>query len=238
MNSKKIVIIGFFAFIVIILLLTLIFNWFWSGLGDDPSRYKILPLTNDLNDFKDYASLYIPLISFGATIFAGFVVFLVFNDWKVQHNQNIDSKYYDQALESFKNISITVRKFKTLYEECNYISENGRCIDIQYFQSKYKDNKNELLLNLDIFQSELIFLKNLNQNTTEQSKIESIFLNYIKKSKENINNKDIIHNFYNSYTEYEEFEEDLKKSSVDQGKLILDNMKFIVDFLNSKIKVK
>lgn len=181
---------------------------------------------------------FIGFLTIIAYIITPIVAIFGFFSWKDQHNQNIDSKYYDQALERFKKISTTVRKFKTLYEECNYISINGRDIDILYFQEKYKDNKNELLLNLDIFHSELIFLQNLNQDITEKSKIESIFNNYIQESKTKLDEKDIIHNFYNSYTDYEEFEEDLRKSSEDQGKLIINNIKFIVDFLNSKIKVK
>ena len=80
---------GLVAFIGIMLLLTTIFNWFWTGLGTDPTRTFYAPFTNNFSDFKEYAALYIPLISFGATLFAGFVVFLAFNDWKEQHNKTV-----------------------------------------------------------------------------------------------------------------------------------------------------
>lgn len=235
-KSRKIPLLGISALFLIITSLTITFNWFWSGLGTDPTKYIKLPLTKSETEFKDYATLYIALLSFGASLFSGLVVFLVFNGWKNQHNKNIDAKYYDQALQSFKNISITVRKFKTLYEECNYISKKNMNIDIQFFQNKYKNYKNDFLLNLDIFQSELIFLQTLNKDSKDHYKIEDIFQNYIIKSKEKMNEKDIDFSFYNSYTNYKEFEEDLRKSSEDQASLIINNIKSIVNFLESKIK--
>lgn len=130
MSSKTIAAIGFFAFIGIMGCLTAAFNWFWSGLGDDPSRYKILPLTNDLNEFKDYAALYIPLISFGATLFAGFVVFLVFSDWKEQHNKKIIS---DEA----KQLLISVDK--EILEFSNIVSNLKRLDPNKKIQSQYDE---------------------------------------------------------------------------------------------------
>lgn len=88
-KSTKIPFIGLISFISIIGLLTAIFNWFWTGTGDDPTRSFYSSFTTNFNDFKDYATLYIALLSFGATMFAGFAVFLVFNDWREQHNQTI-----------------------------------------------------------------------------------------------------------------------------------------------------
>ena len=237
MSSKKIACIGLVAFIGIIGSLTAAFNWFWSKLGTDSTSHMLLPFTTNFNDFKEYATLYIPLISFGATLFAGFVVFLVFNDWKAQHNQSVDSKYYSQALENFKNISSTVRKFKILYEKCNYINTNNHSSDIEFFKEKYIEIKNELIQNLDIFQNDLIFLQNLNKNNSEITTIESIFINYINKSKQKLTDQDISLKYYNNMTNYEELEKNLKDISTTQGKLILDNIESIVYFLNSKIKV-
>ncbi|MCK4090706.1 hypothetical protein HCY66_11580 [Acinetobacter radioresistens] len=92
MKSKRIALIGLITFLAIILFLTAIFNWLWSGTGSDPTRSFYLPFTNDFSEFKDYATLYIALLSFGATMFAGLVVFLVFNDWKEQHNTTVMSE--------------------------------------------------------------------------------------------------------------------------------------------------
>lgn len=89
MKSKKIACLGFLAFIGIILFSTAIFNWFWTGTGESSSRSFYAPFTNDFNEFKEYAALYIALLSCCATAFAGFAVFLVFNDWKDQHNKTV-----------------------------------------------------------------------------------------------------------------------------------------------------
>lgn len=229
---------GLTTFLAILVFLTAIFNWFWTGTGADPTRTFYAPFTNNFKEFQEYATLYIALLAFGATMFAGLAVFLVFSDWKEQHNQSVDAKYYTQALESFKKISTTVRKFKTLYEKCSYINNNDHNSDIEYFKEKYQSIKDELLQNLDSFQSELIFLQSLNQDDFEISVIEIIFSNYIKISKDELTNTDISLKYYNSMTDYEALEEDLKNISEIQGGLIINNIKFIVEFLNSKIKAK
>lgn len=235
MKSKTIALIGLAAFVAIMGFLTIAFNWFWSSLGKDPSPYTILPFTNDLNEFKDYAALYIPLISFGATLFAGFVVFLVFNDWKDQHNKAIDSKYYSQALDNFKNTSTSVSKLKTLYDEYCTIEENNEP-HIETFKNKFKNIKSETLQNLSLFQNDLIFLQNLNQDNDTFSKLESIYTNYISLSKGSISQEKISLDFYNSYTDHEKFKNDLLSISKFQGELIKNNIKEIVKFLESKIK--
>lgn len=89
MKSKKIALIGLITFLAIILFLTAFFNLLWSGTGSDPTRSPILPFTNNIDELKDYATLYIALLSFGGTMFTGLVVFLVFNDWKDQHNKTV-----------------------------------------------------------------------------------------------------------------------------------------------------
>lgn len=89
MKSKKVALIGLLTFLAIIFFSTAIFNWFWTGTGNSKVRYFYAPFTNDFNEFKDYATLYISLLSCCATIFAGLVVFLVFNDWKDQHNKTV-----------------------------------------------------------------------------------------------------------------------------------------------------
>lgn len=128
MNSKKIATIGFLAFTGIMVCLTAAFNLLWSGLGDDPNRYSILPLTNDLSEFKDYAALYIPLISFGATLFAGFVVFLVFSDWKEQHNKKIIS---DEAKQLLVSVDREILEFSNIVSNLKRLDPNNK-IQSQY----------------------------------------------------------------------------------------------------------
>lgn len=227
--------IGLVAFIGIMGCLTAAFNWFWSGLGKDPTHYYVLPFATTFNDFKEYAALYIPLISFGATLFAGFVVFLVFNDWKEQHNQSVDSKYYSQALESFKRFSISVNKFNRLYEEyCDIPVE--REPNIEFFQKKHLKIRSEALENLANFQGDLIFLQSLSTDQLVISTLEQFFQQYIKVAKSELSKDPIPLNFYNSYTDHEQFKTDLYNNSYEQGQLVGKHLKNIVQFLNSKIK--
>lgn len=116
-------VVGVTALLAIIGFLTIIFNWYWSGLGEDSSRHFILPLTKDGDEFIQYTTLYIYLITFGATLFAGLAVFLVFNDWKDQHNAKLCS---DIAQRIWKNLDLVStstedpsRKFNRIWEISN-----------------------------------------------------------------------------------------------------------------------
>lgn len=137
--------VGVTAFLAIIGFLTIIFNWYWSGLGQDPSRQFILSLTNDKTEFIEYTTLYIYLISFGATLFAGLAVFLVFNDWKEQHNTNIEKEYlkeiFDELRKYNKSVFLHVEKAKRfIVLENNF--NTGKLFeipkeDIKEFQNSY-----------------------------------------------------------------------------------------------------
>jgi len=125
-KANKIPLLGFLAFLLIMIFLTIIFNWFWSGLGADPTNHVRLPFTTNENEFKDYATLYIALLSFGASLFAGLVVFLVFTDWKDQHNTEIENGYIQKILEE-------LRKLTEIHEHLGEI-----------FEDFYNDNKDIL----------------------------------------------------------------------------------------------
>lgn len=232
-KELPIALVGVTAFLAIILFLTIIFNWFWTGLGDDPTHYYFPSITKVEQEFKDYATLYIALLSFGATLFAGLAVFLVFNDWKEQHNQSVDSKYYEKALDSFKSLSSTVRNFKVLYDEIRYINISHNA-DATFFKDKYTVVKNELVKNLDQFQGELVFLQHL--NFKEKETIEKIFNNYINKARNELEIQDISLKYYNSSESHLDIQNDLYNISSKQGKLVSENIESIVDYLNSKIK--
>lgn len=110
LSTTKIAIIGFFSFLSVILFLTIIINLYWSGLGKDHSRSIILPLTNNIEEFKDYATLYIALLSFGASLFAGLAVFLVFSHWREQKQYELEKQYAEQILNITNTIDIIINK--------------------------------------------------------------------------------------------------------------------------------
>lgn len=229
MFSKKISAIGFFAFIGIMVFLTAVFNLFWTGTGGDPTRTAYAPFTNDFNEFKEYAALYIPLISFGATLFAGFVVFLVFNDWKVQHNQNIESKYYNQALESFKNISNSINNIKSLVDESGMdINERADLL-----ANKYIEIRREYLKNLKDMQNQIIFIDLMQENT----ELENIIFPFIFQAKQRIITLDCDEStLLQMNTDFNLLYNSIRDESYFHGNLIKDNIKTIVNILHSKIK--
>ena len=229
---------GFWGAVALILIAVLIFNQLWTGLGENPKTQLLPQITKDYEEFKDHATLIIALIAAIGSILSSLLIILFYDAWKDQHNQGIDSKYYSQALESFKNTSTSVGKFKTLYEEYCAIKGKNQEPNIKFFQDKFKKIKEETLQNLGIFQSDLIFLQNLSQDEFIISKLENIFNTYISVSKNSLSEEKLSLDFYNSYTDHEKFKEDLFDISMFQGKLVIDNIKNIVHFLDSKIKAK
>lgn len=229
-------VVGLTTFLAILVFLTAIFNWFWTGTGVYKTRTFYAPFTNDFKEFQDYATLYIALIAFGASMFAALAVFLVFNDWKDQYNQSIDSKYYDNALEAFKDISITVRQFKLTYEKCKNLNDNGEYVDILQFIQEHAQTRTNLLLNLDKFQGELIFLQNLTNNEEKINQIEQVFTTYISEANRKIKASVILTKNYSITNADVEMENDLSDISTEQGTLIKDNIKSITTFLNENIK--
>lgn len=119
-KSLPISVVGLTTFLTILGFLTAIFNWFWTGTGSDPKRTFYASFTNNFEEFQEYATLYITLLGFGATMFAGLAVFLVFNDWKEQHNAKLCSDIAQRIWNKLDLVSSLIyepsRKFNRLWE--------------------------------------------------------------------------------------------------------------------------
>lgn len=187
LKSLPIGLTGLVAFIGIMLLLTSIFNWFWTGLGTDPTRTFYAPFTNKFIDFKEYAALYIPLISFGATLFAGFVVFLVFNDWKEQHNKTVISTEAKELWHKFKSLEKKTHALEEIYLRSRQIQE------LVYFKG---------VPDLDKETSDLI-------NEYDKSYPE---LNYFTELANDTNNN-VHQNYYGAIKAYREYIETIERNT-------------------------
>ena len=174
LKSFPIGLTGLVAFIGIMLLLTSIFNWFWTGLGTDPTRTFYAPFTNKFIDFKEYAALYIPLISFGATLFAGFVVFLVFNDWKEQKRYDLEHKYADNSLTILNTIFKELNSRYAHFQIENLLDDN-QLVAINEIH-KYKYDLNAHLYELSANSKILIDLKSKLLNEEDVNKLENASL--------------------------------------------------------------
>lgn len=149
--------LGLTAFLSIMFFLTLLFNYYWSGLGADATREWLLPPTRNKEEFIEYATLYIYLISFGATMFAGLAVFLVFNDWKEQHNK---SHLAIEAKECIKTINqaIGILSFissgiKRLDNDKKIEEQDKDFIEILDQFSKLSNNINETISKSSLFRN-------------------------------------------------------------------------------------
>jgi hypothetical protein len=148
-KSLPVSVVGLTTFLAILVFLTAIFNWFWTGTGIDPTRTFYAPFTNEFKEFQDYATLYIALLAFGATMFAGLAVFLVFNDWKEQHNTSIETEYKKEILKIARKIRPIENKYQRMFTDYHLYKGNPEFslpikIDMDD-ASALVDNANELL---------------------------------------------------------------------------------------------
>lgn len=225
--SKKIPLLGLVTFLLILLFLTIIFNWYWTGLGNDLSHDPFPSFTRDKKEFIEYATLYIPLISFGATMFAGLAVFLVFNDWKVEHNKKIESEYYQEAVQIMKAISGNIHTMKLISDNL-HLDINGYT---QPHAEDYISTKKKYLENLDALQNQIIFIDLLNRN----SELAQTIFPFINKARLTIQGLDCSSDTI-SRSPYDMLCDILIKEVTYHGNLIKDNLPKILFVLHSKIK--
>lgn len=97
--------LGFF--VLLFLAGTLIFNSFWSG--------KPFPSwATEHNDIKDYATVYISLLSFLGTIYAASLVIYAYDGWKEQHNTQLETDYKKDILRVTRKIAPLENKYSTI----------------------------------------------------------------------------------------------------------------------------
>ncbi|WP_191112917.1 hypothetical protein [Acinetobacter lwoffii] len=173
-KGLPVAVVGLAAFLSIILFLTLLFNRYWSGLGADPTREWLLPLTRDKQEFIEYATLYIYLISFGATMFAGLAVFLVFNDWKEQKRYDLGHKYADNSLTILNTIFKELNSRYAHFQIENLLDDN-QLVAINEIH-KYKYDLNAHLYELSANSKILIDLQSKLLNEEDLNNLENASL--------------------------------------------------------------
>lgn len=200
--------VGVAAFLAIIGFLTIIFNWYWSGLGEDPSRDFILPLTTEKTEFIEYTTLYIYLLSFGATMFAGLAVFLVFNDWKDQHNASVYSNFGIEALNKLKKLTYSLASFHDLainlsrVESFSFPNIDKKKEAINNIFNEYIENRQTLMKSKAELVHDISFISKLNDDvnllrvTLDEIKkiddqIQKFNIYIVSKKSSKLNNQEI-----------------------------------------------
>ncbi|MCI3879786.1 hypothetical protein [Acinetobacter higginsii] len=109
------------------------------------------------------------------TLAAAYIASKLFNDWKLQHNKSIESIYYQEALNSFKQVSLKVRELKVLHSDCVTQIEAEGYVNVLDFLGKYRKIRAEIINYLDSFQSTLIFLQTMSEKDEERENLEIIY---------------------------------------------------------------
>lgn len=130
---------GFITLLVLMFILTILFNWLWTGTGASGQRTAFPSISSDFTEFKEYATLYISLLSFGAAMFAGLAIFLVFHDWKDQHNKTVFSSMAKDIfnLLNFERKFLNDAKFEI--DDLNVLDIGNNIHLIDFMDNIFKD---------------------------------------------------------------------------------------------------
>lgn len=195
-------------------------------------------MNNFLNSSADKISAFGSILGAIGTFFAAFVATYLFNDWKAQHNKSIESISYQEALTSFKHISLKVRELKVLHSDCVTFIETEGYVDVIVFLGKYRKIRGELNKNLDIFHSTLLFLQTISEKDEEKANLEKIYSSYIYEAKELLRKPKILEQNFSVPNQESILKEHLYSESEEQSKLLIKNLKMIVDSFQNKILAK
>lgn len=159
-KKNKIPFIGLTAFLLIVLFSTALFNWYWTGTGASGTHDLLPNITNNYEEFKDYTTLYIPLLAFCASMFSGLVVLLVFYDWR--DLKNFETKHSMLMKADYHRIN-----FEDYFEDiCLNIIEIHKCYSKnEFFLSNFLLNSDFNINNKDLndFRNLMVRYKNLTQ---------------------------------------------------------------------------
>lgn len=158
--KKHLIVFAFFILILLILLGTLIINFYWGG-------SIFLAKSTKFDTIKDYMGIYISMLSFVSTIFASLVVIFAYDAWKEQKNYDSDSNLLniaeDNLLKFNSEIDPICKKIIQIYQR--YIIKNEYYIAHSLYKKPF-DSDNQYLDEFSIQMERYI-----NYNTDEPLRV-------------------------------------------------------------------
>lgn len=88
-----------------ILTFILIFTAIWLF-----ATYKILPLASDSG------AVLASCLSAGATIFAAIVAYLLLDNWKIQHRENLKSAYFQKTFDKYIELKDAIYVLQNIHD--------------------------------------------------------------------------------------------------------------------------
>ncbi|MGR3979008.1 hypothetical protein FW754_15355 [Acinetobacter sp. 1207_04] len=176
----------------------------------------------------DKGAAYSSMFGWMATVFAGGVAAYLFNDWKEQHNKNIDTIYYQEAITLLKDVSSNINEIKRTIPELTFNQEDRSDI----VASIYKNKITSYLNNLSKFQNTILFIDLVEKNNNLEN---IIFTPFIKAARSRILNEDLDISVLERMI-FKDIITHISKESNFHGNLIKENITPMLQYLNNKIK--
>jgi len=103
-KTNRLALYGFIGAAFLIGLSILVLNHYWTALGVNPKTEALPQITKDYEEFKDYTTLLLALISAAGTLLSSLLIILFYDAWKIQKHYDFNKEIFDTLL---KNIGET-----------------------------------------------------------------------------------------------------------------------------------
>jgi hypothetical protein len=209
--GKKVRSLAFYGFIGAVVLIgfsVLVLNHYWTALGINPKTQKLPQITKDYEEFKDYTTLLLALISAAGTLLSSLLIILFYDAWKEQKIYDLEKEYADKIIHIIYKINI---RFNKLYY--SYIELSGLDKNIVYLNKKTTPTDFNLSENLYELETAFKTLQKLTDNYIDE-KIYKNFEDLTLILNESFNRLD------RYYNEYYKILEKTQKPLEDKIKLI------------------
>lgn len=161
---------GFIGATLLIMGAVTIFNIYWSALGANPKTALMPQITKDYEEFKDYTTLIIALISAVGSLLSSLLIMLFYGAWKEQHNKIEDAKLAKEVYLILQQEKEKLIIFKSVVNKTPYIpNASGNIVttvNAEKIESKISEIINESLL----IKSNLIIFSDLTGDSNFENK--------------------------------------------------------------------
>lgn len=99
-KAKSLALYGFIGAVFLIGFSILVLNHYWTALGVNPKTEALPQITKDYEEFKDYTTLLLALISAAGTLLSSLLIILFYDAWKIQKHYDFNKETFDIILKN------------------------------------------------------------------------------------------------------------------------------------------
>lgn len=163
-KAKSLALYGFISAAFLIGFSVLVLNHYWTALGVNPKTEVLPHITKDYEEFKDYTTLLLALISAAGTLLSSLLIILFYDAWKEQKSYDLEKEYADKIIHIIYKINIHFNKMFYSYIQLSDL-------DTHVIYLNNKNLSSEFNLSQNLYELEIAFktLQKLTENFIEEN---------------------------------------------------------------------